>query len=157
MAGTAASPPTAAKTAVGAKPPAASGAAPPPVEVVTAPPPPPEVESGSSAIRDVTLETGVPDLTKGRRPVVPPFARMSAVGGTVEVQFSVGASGNTLVQSAKGPDLLKTSAEQTVTSWQFHRTRVDRILLTAVFNFDGDRAAASVRPQAPAPAPPAQP
>ena len=127
---------------------------PPAVEVVTAPPPPPEVESGSSAIRDVTLETGVPDLTKGRRPVVPPFARMSAVGGTVEVQFSVGASGNCLVQSAKGPDLLKSSAEQTVTSWQFHRTRVDRILLTAVFNFDGDRAAASVRPQAPPPAPP---
>jgi TonB family protein len=147
----------AAKTAPGAKPPAASSTAAPPVEVVSAPPPPPELESGTSAIRDVTLETGVPDLTKGRRPVVPPFARMSAVGGTVEVQFSVGASGNTLVQSAKGPDLLKTSAEQTVTSWQFHRTRADRILLTAVFNFDGDRAAVNVRPQAPPPAPPPQP
>src|SRR5207247_10246325 len=82
-------------------PAATSGqAAPPPsVEVITAPPPPPpppEVESGASAVRDVVLEAGVPDLAKGRRPVPPPLARMAGTSGVVEVQFSVSAAGTCL-------------------------------------------------------------
>jgi outer membrane biosynthesis protein TonB len=126
------------------------------VEVITAPPPataPPEPENGTSALRDVLLEAGVPDLAKGRRPVPPPFARMSATSGSVEVQFSVSAGGTCLVQSTSGPDLLKAAAEQTVTSWQFRRTQAQRIFLTALFKFEGDKATAVVRPQAQPPQP----
>jgi len=138
--------------------PAPSGqtVAPPPVEVISAPPPaapPAEVESGVSAVRDIMLEAGVPDLAKGRRPVPPPFARMAGTSGVVEVQFSVSAAGTCLVQGVSGPDLLKTAAEQTVTSWQFRRTQVHRLFLAAVFTYEGDRVSAVVRPQAPPAAP----
>jgi len=95
----------------------------------------------------------VPDLAKGRRPVSPPFARMSATSGSVEVQFSVSAGGTSMVQSTSGPDLLKVAAEQTVTSWQFRRTQAQRLFLTALFRFEGDKATAVVRPQAQPPAP----
>ena len=142
-------------TPAGAETPPATRAAPPPVEVITAPPPPntpPEPENGTSGLRDVVLEAGVPDLAKGRRPVPPPFARMSATSGSVEVQFSVSAGGTCLVQSTSGPDLLKAAAEQTVTSWQFRRTQVQRLFLTALFKFDRDKATAIVRPQAAPPA-----
>ena len=128
----------------------------PPVEVISAPPPPPtppEVESGASAVRDVVLEAGVPDLAKGRRPVPPPFARMAGTSGVVEVQFSVSAGGTCLVQAVSGPDLLKTAAEQTVTSWQFRRTQVHRLFLAAIFTYEGDRVTAVVRPQPPPAAP----
>ena len=133
-----------------AQTPPATRTAPPPVEVITAPPPPtapPEPENGTSALRDVALEAGVPDLAKGRRPVPPPFARMSSTSGSVEVQFSVSAGGTCLVQSTSGPDILKAAAEQTVTSWQFRRTQVQRLFLTALFKFDRDKATAVVRPQ----------
>jgi len=123
----------------------------PPVEVITAPLPQAPPENGVSAIRDVALEPGVPDLTRGRRPVAPPLARISGAGGTVEVQFSVSAAGTTLVQSVAGPDLLKKAAEGAVASWVFRRTRADRAYLTAVFNYSEDKATAVVRPQ-PAPA-----
>jgi hypothetical protein len=106
-------------------------------------------------VRDVVLaEAGVPDLTRGRRPVVPPFARMTGTKGGVEVDFSVGASGITSVQSVKGPDLLRPAAEQTVVSWIFRRTKVDRLYLVALFNYDGDKVTASVKPQPPANATP---
>lgn len=130
--------------------PSSAQAAPPPVEVISAPPPPPpplEAEAGTSAVRDVTLEPGVPDLVRGRRPVPPPFARMTATSGTVEVQFSVGAAGTCQVQSVSGPDLLKPAAEQAVASWQFRRTQAHRLFLAAVFSYEGDRATALVRPQ----------
>lgn len=129
-------------------PPAA--AAPPPVEVLTAPPPPLPPESGVSAIRDVTLELGVPDLTRGRRPVSPPLARMSGTTGTVEVSFSVSAAGTTSLQASTGPELLRPAAEQTVSSWVFRRARADRAYLVAVFTYAGDKSAAVVRPQPPA-------
>jgi hypothetical protein len=106
-----------------------------------------------SAVRDIMLEAGVPDLAKGRRPVPPPFARMAGTSGVVEVQFSVSAAGTCLVQGVSGPDLLKTAAEQTVTSWQFRRTQVHRLFLAAVFTYEGDRVSAVVRPQAPPAAP----
>jgi TonB family protein len=133
-----------------ANPPAAGAdaAAAPPVEVITAPPPAPPPENGISAIRDVTLETGVPDLTKGRRPVAPPLARMAGTTGTVEVSFSVGTAGTTTVQSSTGPDVLKPAAEQAVASWVFRRTRTDRAYLLAVFTYGDDKSTAVVRPQA---------
>jgi outer membrane biosynthesis protein TonB len=131
----------------------ADAPAPPPVEVITAPLPAPPPENGVSAIRDVTLEPGVPDLTRGRRPVAPPLARMAGATGTVEVAFSVGTAGTTTVQSASGPDLLKPAAEQAVASWVFRRTRADRAYLVAVFTYTGDKSSAVVRPQAPQAAP----
>jgi len=135
----------------------ADATAPPPVEVITAPPPALPPENGVSAIRDVTLEPGVPDLTRGRRPVAPPLARMAAATGTVEVAFSVGTAGTTTVQSATGPDLLKPAAEQAVASWVFRRTRADRAYLVAVFTYTGDKSSAVVRPQAAPPAGPTAP
>jgi len=136
---------------------------PPPVEVITAPPPPLPPENGVSAVRDVTLEPGVPDLTRGRRPVAPPLARMSATVGSVEVPFSVSAGGTTQIQSTQGPELLRTAAEQAVASWVFRRERADRLYLLAVFSYSGDRGSAVVRPQTaqnvppPSPATPAAP
>lgn len=134
--------------------------APPPVEVITAPPPPPPQENGISAVREVTLEPGVPDLARGRRPVVPPLARMNGVTGTVEVLFSVSAGGVTALQTATGPDLLRYSAEQTVASWVFTRSRAERAYLTATFTYGADKGAAIVKPQAlaaPTPRPPDAP
>jgi TonB family protein len=139
-----------------------AAAAAPPVEVITAPPPPPPPENGVSAIRDVTLEPGVPDLVRGRRPVAPPFARMAGVDGTVEVEFSVSAAGTTTVRSVSGPDLLKPAAQDAIASWVFRRTRADRAYLVAVVVYAADKATAVVRPEAvpgtpPAPAPGSEP
>lgn len=124
--------------------------APPPIEILSVAPPPPPPENGISAIRGVLLEPGVPDLTRGRRPVSPPFARMAGVNGVVEVEFSVGSGGLTSVQRVNGPDLLQPAASQAVESWVFRRTRADRAYLLAVFTYEDDLASAIVRPQ-PAP------
>lgn len=110
-------------------------------------PPPLPPENGISAIRGVELEPGVPDLTRGRRPVSPPLARMVAANGVVEVQFSVSAGGITTVQRTDGPDVLQPAATAAVESWIFRRTRADRAYLTAVFTYDDDLASAVVRPQ----------
>jgi hypothetical protein len=121
---------------------------------VAAPPP----ESGISAVRDVTLDAGVPELARGRRPVAPPFARISGTTGTVEVSFSVSAGGTTALQAATGPELLRYAAEQTVASWVFRRSRADRAYLVADFSYASDKASAVVRPQTvPAGDPPAAP
>jgi TonB family protein len=141
-------PPSAQPPGPGTSPPSPA-AAPPPVEVITAPPPPLPPENGVSAIRDVALEPGVPDLTRGRHPVAPPLARLSGTSGSVEVAFSVSAAGVTAVRTANGPDLLKPAAEATVASWVFRRTRADRAYLVAVFTYAGDKASAAVRPQPP--------
>lgn len=121
----------------------------PPIEVLgpvsppapMAPPPLPPV----SAIRDVTLEMGVPDLTKGRRPVVPPLARMASATGTVDVRFAVDASGASSVQEVTGPELLKEAARQAVMSWVFRRTTAERLHLVALFNYGAATASATVR------------
>lgn len=134
--------------------------APPPVEVITAPPPPPPQENGISAVREVTLEPGVPDLARGRRPVVPPLARMNGVTGTVEVLFSVSAGGVTALQTATGPDVLRYSAEQTVATWVFTRSRAERAYLTATFTYGADKGTVTIKPQAqaaPTPRPPDAP
>ncbi len=132
--------------------------APPPVEVISVPPRPapatPE-QSGVSAIKDVTLADGVPDLTRGRRPVPPPLARMGGLAGTVEVAFSVDAAGVTRLKSATGPDVLKLAAEDMVASWVFRRSTADRLHLLAVIAYSGETAAATVtvQPEEPAPQP----
>jgi len=127
--------------------------APPPVEVIRAPdpplsdspPPPPPLEPGVSAVRDVMLGTGVPDLVRGRRPVVPPLARMGGVSGRVVVRFAVDAAGSTAVGRVEGPELLKEAAVQTVASWSFRRTSAERLRLVADLSYKEEAAAADVR------------
>lgn len=123
-------------------------APPPPMEVLSAPPPPrpaarPPV-AGSSAVENVTLGIGVPDLAAGRRPVLPPLARMSGATGSVEVRFAVSAAGVTTVLNVEGTDAFKAAAQGAVTSWNFRRTTTERLYLTAVFVYETDAAKASV-------------
>jgi outer membrane biosynthesis protein TonB len=103
-------------------------------------------------VPDVSLEPGVPELTGGRRPVVPPLARMAGVAGTVEVRFAVDAAGTPTVQAAEGPELLKPAAESAVGTWAFRRVTAERLLLKAVFTYSGNAASAVVSPVAEAPA-----
>jgi TonB family protein len=100
-----------------------------------------------SAVRDVTLASGVPDLMKGRRPVTPPLARMQGISGTVDVHFAVDAAGTSTVREVAGPDPLKEAARQTVTSWSFRRSTPERLFLAATFTYKGDTASAAVRSQ----------
>jgi TonB family protein len=102
--------------------------------------------AGTSAVENIALSVGVPDLTKGRRPVAPPFARMAGTAGTVEVRFAVNAAGQVTVLSSEGPELLKPAAEQGVASWSFRRTTPERLYLTATFTYQGDAARAAVAP-----------
>jgi TonB family protein len=126
--------------------PAAGTPAPPAVEIIPpAPEPPRPVEPGVSAVQDVLLGPGVPDLSKGRRPVVPPVARMNSLSGNVEVRFVVEASGASSVRDVDGPELLKEAARQTVGSWVFRRTTPERLPLVAVLAYMGDVASASVK------------
>jgi TonB family protein len=120
-------------------------AAPPVVEVLRQEPPPKPVESGISAVRDVTLGPGLPELSKGRRPVPPPFARMAGVAGTVRVRFAIDASGSVSIQGSDGPDLLRPAAEQAVVSWVFRRTATDRLRAVAEIVYRDDGAAATVK------------
>jgi TonB family protein len=127
----------------------AAGKGAPSTEVLSVPTPPPPAEPpepGGSAVRDVLVEQGVPELVKGRRPVVPPFARIEGQKGEVEVRFRVDAAGGTFVTDVNGPDLFKTQAEQAVSSWTFHRTKATRLALVALFSYKGDIAQAVVRP-----------
>ena len=98
-----------------------------------------------SAVRDVTLAMGVPDLTRGRRPVVPPLARMASATGSVDVRFAVDAAGTSSVQEVTGPDLLKEAARQAVSSWVFRRTTAERLHLVASFVYGEATASASVK------------
>ncbi len=154
------SPPLAPPSSVSASPPAPptlppvpapapAKPTPPPTEVISAPSPAPVATPppmGVSGVTDVALDAGVPDLVRGRRPIVPPMARMANVSGTVEVRFSVDASGQTLVRSVGGPDVLKPAAEQTVASWVFRRVSTDRLWLTAEIVYGGVTARARVMP-----------
>jgi len=134
-------PPRAADTgALGTRPAA------PAVEVVpSAPTPPPAPEGGGgSAVPGVRVGPGVPDLAAGRRPVVPPLARLRAVTGKVEVRFAVDASGATASVDASGDDALKEAARQAVATWMFRRTSADRLHLSATFDYSAETATASV-------------
>jgi TonB family protein len=123
------------------------GPAPTPAPTASAPVPAPTAlpEVPVSAVRDVALSTGVPDLLRGRRPVVPPLARMASATGTVEVRFAVDAAGTASVQDVTGPDLLKEAARQAVASWVFRRTTADRLRLAASFVYSAATANATVR------------
>jgi TonB family protein len=122
----------------------------PEIEVISPappPPPPPGPEGlGVSVVRDVRIEAGLPDLVKGRRPLVPPLARMNEVEGTVEAHFAVDASGGTSNVEAMGPDLLRVATIQTIQSWGFRRTKADRLYLIASFTYAGDQASSVVKP-----------
>ena len=98
-------------------------------------------------MKDVTLALGVPDLVRGRRPVPPPLARMSGTTGSVEVKFGVDAAGATSVSEVAGPEALKTAAAYTVQSWLFRRVTVERLHLVASFDFAGDTAKVSIKPE----------
>lgn len=135
---------------VSPEPPQGSTASPSPAapavetEVLTARPDPPAKEEGMSAVPDVTLGENIPELVRGRRPVWPPMARLGNVGGDVVVRFSVDLAGKTTVHSTEGPDLLKSTAEQAVQTWQFRRTAIDRLNLIATFKYGADRSMAKV-------------
>ncbi len=129
---------------------------PPPTEVIPAPRPatpppppaaPPVAENGASTIRDITLASGVPDLVKGRRPTVPPLARMHTITGLVQVRFSVDPAGGTSITEVTGPELLKEAARQMVTSWEFRRTSAERLRLVAAVEYTLDGARAKVKPE----------
>jgi TonB family protein len=115
-------------------------------EVVPAapPPPPPPEGGGGSAVRGIQLGEGVPDLVSGRRPVVPPLARLNTVTGKVLVRFAVDASGSTSAVEAEGQDSLREAARQAVASWIFRRTKADRLRLAAEFDYGAESATASV-------------
>jgi TonB family protein len=149
-AGAPASPLPPADAPADSKAPPADRTAAPPVEVITAPAPQAAPENGVSAVRDVALQPGVPDLARGRRPVPPPLARINGTTGTVEVAFSVSAAGATTIQEVSGPEPLRRAAQDAVLSWVFRRTRADRAYLVAVFAYGEDAATVEIRPQ-PAP------
>jgi TonB family protein len=107
--------------------------------------PAPAASPGVSAVRDVTLGAGVPDLASGRRPVVPPLARMGDVSGTVEVRFTVDAGGVTSGIEVAGPEPLREAARQAVVSWAFRRTSAERLFLVASFEYRGWQASATVK------------
>ncbi len=120
----------------------------PPVETVAAPPPPTRIlEAGASAIRDVKFDGQIPDLVRGRRPAVPPLARIGGVSADVVVSFSVDAAGVTLVRSIEGPEVLKRATQELIASWVFRRLSPERIFLSATISYKGDVAAAVLRPQ----------
>ena len=143
-------PPAAASATPATAPSPAPTPAPPPMEVIAAPPPPtvpagPE-GLGVSAVRDVRIEAGIPDLIRGRRPVVPPLARIAGTEGTVDVRFAVDSSGAASKVDAVGAEPLRSAALQAVQSWAFRRTRADRLYLVASFTYAGDQASAVVKP-----------
>jgi TonB family protein len=119
---------------------------PPPVEVLRAPAPAaPTPPLPVSAIRDVTLGSGVPDLVRGRRPVPPPLARMGGVIGKVTVHFSVDTAGSSNVSDVDGPELLAPAAKEVAVSWQFRRTSPERLQLVATFEYRADGASAQIQ------------
>lgn len=126
-------------------PPAPSTPSQPAVEVLRNPVEPPKPEPGISAVRDVNLAPGVPDLAKGRRPVPPPLARMAGVTGTVQVRFAIDASGAVSIGGTDGPDLLRPAAEAAVSSWTFRRTSTERLRAVAEIVYKDDGALAAVK------------
>lgn len=120
------------------------------VDIVPGPAPAPPTDTsimtpGVSTVRDVTLAEGVPDLTSGRRPVVPPLARMEGVTGQVQVRFVVEASGATSNIEIAGPERLKEAARQTVSSWTFRRTSTERLFLVTTIDYGAETARAAVK------------
>ena len=107
--------------------------------------PPIPAEPGVSSVRGVFLEAGVPDLSEGRRPTVPPFARMQGVEGVVRVRFAVDAAGQSFVSAVEGPEELRPAARATVESWLFARQSARRLYLIAELSYDSSTATAVVK------------
>jgi TonB family protein len=119
---------------------------------VTQPTPSPEPRPlpppGTSAVPNVTLEAGVPDLLSGRRPVIPPLARIRSIAGAVVVGFTIDGTGRASVQEVSGPPGLQEQARQAVRSWSFRaRLPAERLFLVATFTYESDEASARVRPR----------
>jgi hypothetical protein len=127
--------------------PVPKAAAAPTTEVLrsTVEPPVAAPEAGVSVLRDVALAPGVPDLTKGRRPVPPPLARMAGVVGAVEVRFAIDAAGGVSIQGSQGPDLLRPAAEAAILTWTFRRTSTDRLRAIAELTYRDDGVVATVK------------
>jgi periplasmic protein TonB len=98
-----------------------------------------------SAIPNVTLGPDVPDLLSGRRPVVPPLARMNGVTGNVSVELNVDGAGQATTGAVAGPELLRLAAEEAVKTWLFRRTSVERLHLVATFEYGETTATVTVR------------
>jgi TonB family protein len=101
-------------------------------------PPPP----GMSAVESVVLGPGVPDLILGRRPVVPPIARLENQSGAVKIVFSVDMDGHTTVHQVDGPEMLRSAAEGVVRSWTFRLLTSERVFLVATIAYDADSVTA---------------
>jgi TonB family protein len=97
-----------------------------------------------SVVRDVTLGPGVPELASGRRPVMPPLARLGGISGLVSVRFSIDSGGGTQVASVEGPKPLEAAARQMVESWSFRRLRPERLMAVAQVRYEDDQASALV-------------
>ncbi len=147
--------PTFSPTSAAAPEEPASAATPaaPPVEIVSGPPAAEPVspvvapqENGMSAIRDVELAPGIPDLVRGRRPVSPPLARMASLEGDVKVRFSIDSGGAVSVTEVEGPAGLKEAADSLVRSWSFRRTAAQRIYAIAQVSYRMSGSTAKVRP-----------
>jgi outer membrane biosynthesis protein TonB len=95
-------------------------------------------------VRDVTLDVGIPDLSSGRRPVVPPLARLRGVDGVVSVRFSIDGAGDAQVQAVEGPEILQAAARSMVASWRFQRASRERVFAIAEVLYHGDVASARV-------------
>jgi TonB family protein len=104
-------------------------------------------EPGVSSVRGVFLEAGVPDLSQGRRPTVPPYARMQGVEGSVRVRFAVDAAGQSFVSAVDGPEELRPAARATVESWLFSRQTARRLYLVAEISYESAVATAVVEPE----------
>ncbi|MGQ0670083.1 MAG: TonB family protein [Actinomycetota bacterium] len=101
-------------------------------------------EAGVSSLRNVTLGPDIPDLVEGRRPVVPPVARIAGVTGSAVIAFSVDGAGDVLLHGADGAAELVGAARAAVASWKFRRLNTTRIGLRAHFTFASDQASARV-------------
>jgi len=97
-----------------------------------------------SAVRDVLLGPGVPELASGRRPVLPPLARLGGIRGLVIVRFSIDSGGGTQVAAVEGPKALEAAARQMVESWSFRRLRPDRLMAAAQVTYEAEGASALV-------------
>ena len=101
-------------------------------------------ELGVSSIQGVLLSAGLPDLTSGRRPVVPPFARMDGAVGDVTVDFAITPAGTTVVRGVEGPEIFQIAARQAVESWFFVRETAERLFVSAAFSYDAEGASVLV-------------
>jgi outer membrane biosynthesis protein TonB len=97
-----------------------------------------------SAVLDVALDLGIPELVKGRRPVVPPLARLGRITGNVSVRFSIDSGGSSQVLAVEGPELLQLAAREMVASWTFRRLRPDRVMARAEVEYGETGAQARV-------------